>query len=295
MCGIFGYLNLLKQQEKSTIIEILLNGLKRLEYRGYDSAGIAIDKSPDSTLTHICKEKGRVSDLQAKIAEEIITDCEFRKHFGIAHTRWATHGEPASRNSHPHFSNEKLDFTLVHNGIITNWMELKKFLENKGYSNFESETDTEVVAKLLQYFYDKADTKPSFAELVTEVTEVVEGAFAFLVKSRHYPNEAIATRRGSPLLVGLTYTKSEKSSNIQNLRRDRAVSSSSVVEDRPVQEYFFSSDLSAIIEHTKKIIFLEDNDMFIVGGNGQPINSGLKEAKLGIIFIEKFKSYRFSQ
>nr|KAF6429396.1 glutamine--fructose-6-phosphate transaminase 1 [Molossus molossus] len=130
-------------------------------------------------------------------------DIEFDVHLGIAHTRWATHGEPSPVNSHPQRSDKNNEFIVIHNGIITNYKDLKKFLESKGY-DFESETDTETIAKLVKYMYDNRESQDiSFTTLVERVIQQLEGAFALVFKSVHFPGQAVGTRRGSPLLIGV--------------------------------------------------------------------------------------------
>jgi glucosamine--fructose-6-phosphate aminotransferase (isomerizing) len=214
MCGIFGYLNYLVPQSRQYIVDTLLNGLRRLEYRGYDSAGISFDGGNELPLCasqkmpiELCRQKGKVDELQKLIntMEGVNWDLEFETHCGIAHTRWATHGEPSAMNSHPHRSDLNNEFVCVHNGIINNYKDLKAFLEKKGHV-FESETDTEVVVKLIKYVYDKhraAGDKLSFQDLVELTCAQLEGAFSFLFKSVHFPGELAGTRRGSPLLIGV--------------------------------------------------------------------------------------------
>ncbi|CAL8090959.1 unnamed protein product [Orchesella dallaii] len=300
MCGIFAYLNYLTPKTRKEIVDYLIRGLQRLEYRGYDSAGIALD-TPDSINITIIKETGKVKALENEIeikAHAIQFDHTHNTHVGIAHTRWATHGVPSPVNAHPHRSDDDNSFVLVHNGIITNYKDVKVFLMQKGHS-FESDTDTEVIAKLLGHIYDN-DKNCSFRELVDQAILQLEGAFAVCIKSRHFPGECVATRRGSPLLVGIKsktklaadsipilYSKDAKTTLSPDHRGVGALGSSvtpstppSLVapplsradstsqfgpqgEDKQV-EYFFASDASAIIEHTNRVLYLEDDDVAAV-------------------------------
>ncbi|XP_031358368.1 glutamine--fructose-6-phosphate aminotransferase [isomerizing] 2-like isoform X2 [Photinus pyralis] len=297
MCGIFAYLNYLTPKSRKEILDLLVNGLKRLEYRGYDSAGVAIDCS-DKRGMALIKKTGKVKLLEDEINQrsselgmETVTD----NHCGIAHTRWATHGVPSEVNSHPQRSEESHAFVVVHNGIITNYKEVKTFLQKKGYG-FESETDTEVIAKLIHHFYVQHPSY-SFRELVEQVVQQLEGAFALCFKSKHFPGECVATRRGSPLLVGIK-TKSQLATDhipilygkgytlwwgffgeepdnahkehrphgrgdIPILSRADSTSEFQPLEDKSV-EYFFASDASAVIEHTNRVIYFEDDDVAAV-------------------------------
>jgi len=278
MCGIFAYLNFQTPQQRNEIIKKLLSGLKRLEYRGYDSAGIAIDN-------HVFKETGKVVNVESKIESELFSVTEdetLNTHLGIAHTRWATHGKPCPENSHPHHSNSDHEFLVVHNGIITNYSALKVFLKKEDkegkFSTFDSETDTEVVAKLIQYFYEKSlreGREASFEVLVAETVSLLEGAYALIFKSKHFPGQAVATRKGSPLLVGVKKDETvesrpelKKKQNSVKVRDMDARRSSDQTLGSPV-EYYFASDMSAVIEYTKRIIFLEDNDIFVVDKHGE--------------------------
>lgn len=281
MCGIFAYLNYHMPKSRKEILDLLVTGLKRLEYRGYDSAGLALD-SPDGRNINIIKKSGKVAALEQQIlADEDKTNFDIITafHVGIAHTRWATHGVPSEVNSHPQRSDENNSFCVVHNGIVTNYKELKAFLIRKGYE-FESDTDTEVIAKLVHHIY-KQHPSYNFRELVEQVIQQLEGAFALCFKSHLYPGECVATRRGSPLLVGIKtntrlatdhvpvfYSKDAESHSLTDTRRGNEISIFSRYDTSEIEplenkeiEYFFASDASAVIEHTNQVIFLEDDDV----------------------------------
>lgn len=298
MCGIFGYCNYLVEKSRGDIIDTLVEGLQRLEYRGYDSTGIAID-GDDLDETVIYKQIGKVSALKKEIEVQAPKrDVTYVSHCGIAHTRWATHGEPKQINCHPQRSDKHNEFVIVHNGIITNFRELKTLLSNKGYK-FESDTDTECIAKLFLHLYNtnlKNGSELDFHELTKQVLLELEGSYGLLCRSVHYPNEVIATRKGSPLLVGV---KSERKLKVDfvdvefpdsedaqpdvplnnekhndppknlmpiatpesNLRRSQ--SRAFLSEDgapNPI-EFFVSSDVASVIKHTKKVLYLEDDDI----------------------------------
>ncbi|XP_062867178.1 glutamine--fructose-6-phosphate aminotransferase [isomerizing] 2 [Trichomycterus rosablanca] len=284
MCGIFAYLNYRVPRTRKEIFTTLVKGLQRLEYRGYDSAGIAVDATGEHNKNGICllKKKGKVKALDEEIYknDSVDLDVELDTHFGIAHTRWATHGEPSAVNSHPHRSDKNNEFVVIHNGIITNYKELKKYLISKGYE-FESETDTEVIPKLIKYFYDNRECDlVSFSNLVECVIQQLEGSFALVFKSSHFPGEAIATRRGSPLLIGvrsqyelstdqinIQYKSVDYKQDVQERNLINGMDSNNAlhsVHDRMAVEFYFASDASAIIEHTNKVIYLEDDDIAAV-------------------------------
>ncbi|KAK4552991.1 glutamine--fructose-6-phosphate transaminase (isomerizing) [Recurvomyces mirabilis] len=301
MCGIFGYINYLVEKDRKYIIDTLVNGLSRLEYRGYDSAGLAVDGDKKNEVLAF-KEVGKVAKLKALIEEEKpdLTKV-FDNHAGIAHTRWATHGPPSRVNCHPHRSDPKWQFAVVHNGIITNYKELKAFLETKGF-RFETETDTEAIAKLAKYIYDE-HSSIDFTTLVKAVIKELQGAFGLLMKSVHFPGEVVAARKGSPLVIGVRTAKkmkvdfvdvefaedgaalpAERASQNVALKKQsglsaglgagllappdksllhRSQSRAFLSDDGLPQaaEFFLSSDPSAIIEHTKKVLYLEDDDI----------------------------------
>ncbi|CAH2274756.1 glutamine--fructose-6-phosphate aminotransferase [isomerizing] 1 isoform X2 [Pelobates cultripes] len=302
MCGIFAYLNYHVSHTRREILERLIKGLQRLEYRGYDSAGVGIDGGNEKNWENnvgkiqLIKKKGKVKALEEEInkLEDMDLDIEFDVHLGIAHTRWATHGEPSPTNSHPQRSDKNNEFIVIHNGIITNYKDLKKFLESKGYE-FESETDTETIAKLVKYMFDnRENTEISFATLVERVIQQLEGAFALVFKSIHFPGQAVGTRRGSPLLMGIQSKHKLSTDHIPVLYRsvsqskDYSLEEMSINKDKgmekkgsctlsrvdsttclfPVEEnaveYYFASDASAVIEHTNRVIYLEDDDVAAV-------------------------------
>ncbi|XP_022742033.1 glutamine--fructose-6-phosphate aminotransferase [isomerizing] 2-like isoform X2 [Durio zibethinus] len=279
MCGIFAYLNYNVNRERRYILQVLFNGLRRLEYRGYDSAGISIDndfsfsRDPSTSQSSfspslsppplVFRQEGNIESLVRSVyqdvaATELNLEESFSIHAGIAHTRWATHGEPAPRNSHPQTSGPGNDFLVVHNGVITNYEVLKETLVRHGFT-FESETDTEVIPKLAKFVFDKAneegDRTVTFSQVVLEVMRHLEGAYALIFKSRHYPNELIACKRGSPLLLG-----------VKELNED--VCGGSAFHDAKFlskngnpKELFLSSDANALIEHTKKVLVIEDGEV----------------------------------
>jgi len=216
MCGIVGYIG------TKNSVPILINGLKRLEYRGYDSAGVGILNSGDSIVV---KNKGKVSLL-----EEKVTDLNLNSPIGIGHTRWATHGIPNEQNAHPH-TNEEGNLFIIHNGIIENFQSLKKGLQKLGYI-FKSDTDTEVLVHLIDSFLSK--DYPLSKAVQMALTEV-DGAYGLAVIYGKEPDKIIAARKGSPLVLGLGDN-----------------------------ENFVASDVSAILAHTKKVIYLDDGELAII-------------------------------
>lgn len=218
MCGIVGYIG------KREAYPILIKGLSRLEYRGYDSAGIALLNS-DKSLS-VYKTKGKVAGL-----DEFCKDKNISGSVGIAHTRWATHGEPSSVNAHPHYSESK-SLAIIHNGIIENYADLKKKLQSKGF-NFRSDTDTEVLVQLVEYIRNKKNL-----DLLTSVQlalhEVI-GAYAIALLDKSEPNQIIVACRQSPLVIG-------------------------VGDD----EFFLASDASPIVEYTDKVVYLEDGSIAVM-------------------------------
>ena len=212
MCGIIGYVG---RQEAAPI---LLDGLARMEYRGYDSAGVAV-RSETKGL-QVRKSKGRLQVL----SDMIHGGADVEGTLGIGHTRWATHGEPNDVNAHPHVS-EDGRIALVHNGIIENYMEIKQQLLRHGVV-FQSDTDTEVVAQLLEFHYNECH---NMLEAVGRVLRRIEGSYAFGIICADYPNALIAARKDSPLIIGCGEG-----------------------------ENFIASDVTAIIAHTRDVIYMED-------------------------------------
>ncbi|KAJ5343514.1 Sugar isomerase (SIS) [Penicillium brevicompactum] len=275
MCGIFGYINYLVEKDRKFIITTLLNGLSRLEYRGYDSAGMAVDGNKKNEVFAF-KEVGKVAKLKELIEQsEADMSKTFESHAGISHTRWATHGTPSRQNCHPHRSDPNWEFSVVHNGIITNYKELKALLETKGF-RFETETDTECIAKLAKYLYDQ-HPDIEFTVLAKAVIKELEGAFGF------------------PLVIGVKTSKKMKVDFVdveysedgvlsaeqasQNVAAKKSATSLLAPPDKSLlhrsqsraflsddgipqpAEFFLSSDPSAIVEHTKKVLYLEDDDI----------------------------------
>lgn len=187
MCGIVGYVGTKRQA-----YPILIKGLKRLEYRGYDSAGVALI-NPDGVLS-VDKEKGKVADL-----ERYCADKDTRGTIGIAHTRWATHGEPSARNAHPHYSQSR-NLAIIHNGIIENYAEIKARLEEKGV-RFRSDTDTEVLVQLIEYIQERKQIE--LLPAVQLALHQVVGAYAIALLDSRHPDTIIAARKQSPLVVGI--------------------------------------------------------------------------------------------
>lgn len=215
MCGIVGYIG---SQEA---FPILIKGLHRLEYRGYDSAGVALLN--DKGELNVFKTKGKVANLEKFCESKDVSGT-----IGIAHTRWATHGEPSDVNAHPHYSQSK-NIALIHNGIIENYLTLKEFLKNEGFS-FKTETDTEVLVQLIEYMKDKHSCE--LYDAVQHALSQVEGAYAIGVIERGRPDVLIAARKGSPLVIGIGEN-----------------------------EFFLGSDASPIIEYTKKVVYVEDEEV----------------------------------
>ena len=216
MCGIIGYIGTKKAKP------ILINGLLRLEYRGYDSSGIA---TVEKDGIKVIKEKGRIANLDAM---DGINNLEGT--IGIGHTRWATHGKPSAVNSHPHYDKDKL-FAVVHNGIIENYHELRKFLEDNGYT-FLSDTDTEVIPNLINLYYKKEN---NFLKAVKLACDDLKGSFALEILCKYYPDNMIVVRQDSPLVIG-----------------------------RGLDENYISSDIPAILSFTKDFYFLNDREFAVL-------------------------------
>ena len=224
MCGIVGYIG------ARDAYPILIKGLKRLEYRGYDSAGLALVTNSDQLAVY--KTKGKVADLEHYVLDKDITGS-----MGIAHTRWATHGEPSDANAHPHYS-QSGHLALIHNGIIENYPVLKENLIQNGYT-FRSNTDTEVLVQLIEYimFTHGIDL---FHAVQLSLTQVV-GAYAIAVIERNNPNAIVAARKSSPLVIGIGEG-----------------------------EYFLGSDASPIIEYTKKVVYVNDDEVVCLRRDREP-------------------------
>lgn len=219
MCGIIGYIGTKKAKP------ILINGLLRLEYRGYDSAGIA---TIENNGIKIMKEKGRIANLEAMDGINTLEGT-----IGIGHTRWATHGKPSATNSHPHYDNDNI-FAVVHNGIIENYHELRKFLEENNYTFF-SDTDTEVIPNLINFYYKK---EKDFLKAVKVACDDLKGSFALEILCKFYPDNMIVVRQDSPLVIG-----------------------------KGLDENYISSDIPAILSFTKDFYFLNDREFAVLSRN----------------------------
>ena len=249
MCGIVGYIG------KRNATSIIIEGLKRLEYRGYDSSGIAILNQNDDLKVY--KESGKIVDLERSLPGPDETYC----HIGLAHTRWATHGEPTTINAHPH-TDCTGKIAVVHNGIIENFRNLKNKLISEGHK-FISETDSEVLAHLFEHF---SRTESNFTVAVQEALKLVEGTFGIAILNADYPNKILAARKGSPLILGIGK-----------------------------DEYFVASDVNALIIHTKKVIYLHDvevvtinNDNFeIINFDNEIIKAKISEVDWDVSSLDK--------
>ncbi len=243
MCGIVGYIG------HREAYPIILNGLKRLEYRGYDSAGIALF---DGTDIQLCKTKGKVADLEEKAGKDISRNGKL----GIGHTRWATHGVPNDVNSHPHYSNSG-DLVIIHNGIIENYDSLKKELIKRGYT-FSSDTDTEVLVNLIEDIQIKEKVK--LGKAVQIALNQVVGAYAIALFDRKKPDEIVVAKLGSPLAIGIAEG-----------------------------EFFVASDASPFIEFTNNAIYLEDEEMAIIRLGRDVKVRKIKDDKLVAPYIQELQ------
>jgi len=243
MCGIVGYIG------HRDAYPIIIEGLKRLEYRGYDSAGIALYDGKD---LKVCKTKGKVVDLEDRIKKEITPNGSL----GIGHTRWATHGVPNDVNAHPHYSNSS-DLVIIHNGIIENYEALRTELSKRGYT-FKSDTDTEVLINLIEDVKLKEDVK--LGKAVQIALNQVIGAYAIAVFDKNKPDEIVIARLGSPLAVGIGDN-----------------------------EFFIASDASPFLEYTKNAIYLEDEEMAIIRANKEIKIRKIKDDSLVDPYIQELQ------
>lgn len=252
MCGIVGYIGF------RDAYPILIQGLKRLEYRGYDSAGVALINNEG--VMNVYKEKGKVSNLEALTSQRDISG-----QIGIAHTRWATHGEPSAINAHPHVS-QSGRLALVHNGIIENYSNLKILLEKEGYT-FKSSTDTEVLVQLIEYMQKKYDKSLENATIMA--LRMVVGAYAIAVIDKNCPDKIVVARKSSPLVIGIGADH---------------------------KEFFIASDALPIVEYTKQMVYLNDNEVVLLkigkkieinNLNYEDITPEVKEVNISLESLEK--------
>lgn len=252
MCGIVGYIGF------RDAYPILIQGLKRLEYRGYDSAGVALINNEG--VMNVYKEKGKVSNLEALTLQRDISG-----QIGIAHTRWATHGEPSAINAHPHVS-QSGRLALVHNGIIENYSNLKILLEKEGYT-FKSSTDTEVLVQLIEYMQKKYDKSLENATIMA--LRMVVGAYAIAVIDKNCPDKIVVARKSSPLVIGIGADH---------------------------KEFFIASDALPIVEYTKQMVYLNDNEVALLkigkkieinNLNYEDITPEVKEVNISLESLEK--------
>ncbi|WP_444403062.1 glutamine--fructose-6-phosphate transaminase (isomerizing) [Prevotella sp.] len=252
MCGIVGYIG-----EKQAF-PILIEGLKKLEYRGYDSAGVALVK--DQGELNVYKTTGKVANL-----ETLVDGKDIEGHVGIAHTRWATHGEPSVKNAHPHVSMDG-NIAIVHNGIIENYQVLKQQLVDRGYM-FNSTTDTEVLCQLIDYYYNNNGS--NLLSAVCSALNDVIGAYAIVVTEKKNPHHLVAARQSSPLVVGV---------------------------GKDNKEFFIASDATPIVEHTDKVVYLDDgqiadisidNGLHIVNHSNKQCQFDIKTVDLDISKLSK--------
>jgi glutamine---fructose-6-phosphate transaminase (isomerizing) len=253
MCGIVGYVG------KKRVVPVIIDGLRRLEYRGYDSAGIAVCGNGDGL--QIRRAEGKLRNL-----EEVIRLKPLDGTYGIGHTRWATHGRPTEENAHPHRDCSGR-IVVVHNGIIENYVTLKKQLIGEGHK-FTTETDTEIIAHMVEKYYakDGNGSRPSLEEAVRKTVKLLTGVFALAVISVDEPDKIVAARMGPPSVIGLGK-----------------------------DEYFVASDVPAILYHTRDLFFLADGDMAVLtpGGvqltdfDGQPVVREVQHVTWDPIMAEK--------
>lgn len=260
MCGIVAYVG------KKHVVPILIEGLKRLEYRGYDSSGIAILQNEKELKVY--KKEGKIIELERSLSRNTN---DFESSIGISHTRWATHGEPNEVNAHPHCNPDR-KMAMVHNGIIENYKTLKTQLEKKGYQ-FESQTDTEVLVMLIDHYYQK---NKNLLDALRKALKSIEGTYGIALLHQDYPGQIIAARKGSPVILAVGE-----------------------------QEMFVTSDINATIHHTKRVIYLQDGEIAIINADhyeivnleNEVVKAEISEIDWDVASIEKgeFKHFMLKE
>jgi glucosamine--fructose-6-phosphate aminotransferase (isomerizing) len=307
MCGIYVYLKYLTDRTLKEILTRLLKGLRKLEYRSYDSCGICFDtQTEQGRRTIVAKTPGAIVNLEAILGSYLSENIHFTDQVAIGHTQWETHRPPTSGNAHSHFSSTNFEFIVVHNGIVSNYAELKRRMlqestfsldKDRKYENliqqsddensiFPTDTDSEVFVELAIFVYNqlrkKSGSKPSFLTVIAHTLKLVEGTFGCLFKSTLYPNEVVACRLSSPILIDLKSSSESEADPIARsielkpddefLEYSEDLSDPALVRSAPRPcELFIVSDAPAFDEETNRTVILDDWDLVHITSNGVDI------------------------